>query len=527
MRATSGPSRWGDDESDEDGGKTQAWLPWLATKLEDRLGITLMETLERLAPYSAEFMGSCALALTFACAKLGNFSVTWGPTSLGLMLWMLSYSLGPVSGAHFNPAVSISVGLASPGRWGKLLTYVAVQFLGNIIGCYIACALYGHLPWKLGPRQDFSRGAPFLVEFIYTAMWCFVYLNVTVSRHNNPLRENNHFYGLAIGSAAIAGTSSAKDISGGILNPALSFAITLLHLNEGVGHFWGYLFAQLFGALAGALVFRVVRPAEGREASEMSEYVPGIVEMGLAEGAGAMITTFTLGIHFYSHAPCGPWALGTTQAAMVYAVADISGGYFNPMVTLAVLVAGRDQLEGRRCAIFMGVQMFFALLAAVMYASLHNFSAVPLWSPGLRRLGATLVAETIFSFALAFAVLAAVTLRGVRTRRARNDFFGLTVGMCVAAAGMASSSISAGVLNPAAAVAIASVHFLRGGRFFPCLMYSACEFVGGVLAAFTFRRTHSEMIEVEALSTSPVDNFPNPVLRKPYRRLRQRAESIA
>merc|ERR1719247_1471571 len=91
------------------------------------------------------------------------------------------------------------------------------------------------------------------------------------------------------------------------------------------------------------------------------------------------------------------------------------------------------------------------------------------------------VAEILFTFLLCFVILHVATVRD-----ASKDFFGLAIGMCVTAGGLAIGKISGGSLNPAVSVAVSSARIIGGGHFTNCLLYSVFELVGAGIAAGVF-----------------------------------------
>merc|ERR1719217_69176 len=151
------------------------------------------------------------------------------------------YALGGVSGANFNPAVSVALGLAGKmdGGWKIVGVYCAVQIIAGIV----AALSYGALFFKvfnLAPSPGFGWWEAMLAEVLYTFMLCFVVLNVACSKRNNPADKGNQFYGLAIGFVIIAGAYGAGAISGGCFNPAVAIGIDVS--SAGLGFGWGFAY---------------------------------------------------------------------------------------------------------------------------------------------------------------------------------------------------------------------------------------------------------------------------------------------
>merc|ERR1719248_508993 len=165
-------------------------------------------------------------------------------------------------------------------------------------------------------------------------MLVFVVLNVAVAKANTP----NQFYGLAIGFVIIAGAYGAGGISGGCFNPAVALGIDVS--SAGLGFGWGFAYAgyELLGAALASALFRVVRPDEfGGEA----EYTLGTKLV--SEFIGTFYLVLTVGLNVLGKSPAPVWSIASSLMCMVYALGNCSGAHFNPAVTLAIILAGRDK----------------------------------------------------------------------------------------------------------------------------------------------------------------------------------------
>merc|ERR1719378_1341836 len=117
---------------------------------------------------------------------------------------------------------------------------------------------------------------------------------------------------------------------------------------------------------------------------------------------------------------------------------------------------------------------------------MHHHPPHALEPKALSTWGAALVGEAIFTSVLCFVVLCVAT-----TRTPLKHLHGLAIGSCVTAGGLALGNISGGSLNPAVSVGISSSRLLGGGLFYNCLLYSAAECLGAVVAASVFSVTHA------------------------------------
>jgi len=208
------------------------------------------------ARYVAEFIGTYLLVFTVGCNVMSG-SPAWAATSIACILMVSIYALGGVSGANFNPAVSVALGLSTKMEWKEVGIYCVVQIVAGILGALS----YGALFWKvfnLSPQPGFGWWEAGLVEMLYTFMLCFVVLNVATASKNN----GNQFYGLAIGFVIVAGGYAAGGISGGCFNPAVALGIDVS--SAGLGFGWGFAYTgyELLGAALASAMFRVVRPDE-------------------------------------------------------------------------------------------------------------------------------------------------------------------------------------------------------------------------------------------------------------------------
>merc|ERR1719181_1033157 len=171
------------------------------------------------------------------------------------------YALGGVSGANFNPAVSVALGLSNELPWPQVGIYCAVQIVAGICAALSYGALFMKV-FNLAPQPGFGWWEAMLAEVLYTFMLCFVVLNVACSKRNNPAEKGNQFYGLAIVFVIIAGAYGAGAVSGGCFNPAVALGIDVSSAGLGFGWCAPYILFELAGAALAAVLFKVVRPED-------------------------------------------------------------------------------------------------------------------------------------------------------------------------------------------------------------------------------------------------------------------------
>ena len=182
----------------------------------------------------------------------------------------------------------------------------------------------------------------------------------------------------------------------------------------------------------------------------------------IAPGAGAM----------------APLAIGTILMVMVYAGGHISGGHYNPAVTLAVWLRGKCDVKD--VPSYMGAQVVGAVVAALLVGFCKRGSIVTAMQPAVFP---ALLIEFVFTFALAYVVLNVATAQ----KTAGNSYFGLAIGLTVMAAAYAGGNISGGAFNPAVAIGITLMGLSTASNLW---VFLVGNLGGGALAAFIFRLTN-------------------------------------
>ena len=184
--------------------------------------------------------------------------LTGNPIAIGIGLSILVYMGGHISGAHYNPAVSLAMIIRGEISVGECLKYVLSQCIGALAAAY-SIILLGTDALAVVSKTD-SMTSFFLAEIIFTFLLVFVILNVAT----HPDTKNNQYYGLAIGLTVAAGAFSVGEISGGVFNPAVSFGPSVLSIIDPdiefaniVSHnfFIYYLGATVIGSLLASLLF--------------------------------------------------------------------------------------------------------------------------------------------------------------------------------------------------------------------------------------------------------------------------------
>jgi aquaporin Z len=196
------------------------------------------------------------------------------------------------------------------------------------------------------------------------------------------------------------------------------------------------------------------------------------------EVIGTFFLVFTVAVCGFSHSTFTPLAAGAVLMVMVYAGGHISGGHYNPAVTMAALWRRRIGLAD--AVPYWIAQFAAAVVAAVVARAVVNPATVTTLRPSGHALAATAVVELLFTFALCYVVLNVATSKS----QLGNSFFGLAIGFTVVAGAFAVGGISGGAFNPAVSLGAAT-----GGLFAwsTLWVYIVVQAVAGVAAGLAFR----------------------------------------
>jgi aquaporin Z len=203
----------------------------------------------------AEFIGTLFLVLTVGAAVLSEASLA--PLAIGGVLMVMVYAGGHVSGAHYNPAVTLAVLLRGRITPAEAAAYAGAQLAGGVVGALVA-------RWAVNPEEVTALslsgrelGAALLVEVLFTFALAYVVLNVATSSSH----PDNSFYGLAIGFTVLGGAIAVGGISGGAFNPAVAVGGSIAGLFSW-SSLWVYLLSQSIGGALAGLTFLALNPHE-------------------------------------------------------------------------------------------------------------------------------------------------------------------------------------------------------------------------------------------------------------------------
>jgi len=177
------------------------------------------------------------------------------PLAIGGALMTMVYMGGHISGAHYNPAVSLAVFLRRKLSAGDLVLYWAAQAIGAIIAFTFGHMASGHTP-GIHPGPHVDSGPALAVEIFYTTALALVVLNVAAT----DATKGNSFYGLAIGFTIVVAAFAGGPISGGAFNPAVGFGATFgsaVFASGSWSDLWIYIVGPFIGAVIGATIHAV------------------------------------------------------------------------------------------------------------------------------------------------------------------------------------------------------------------------------------------------------------------------------
>ncbi len=202
--------------------------------------------------YATEALGTFVLMFTVGATVLSGSALA--PVAIGAALMAMIYAGGHISGAHYNPAVTIAVLVRGRITVSEALGYFAAQLGGGLAAAAAVRLCVSPPP---ATPAGHAMTAAVIAEFVFTFVLCFVVLNVATSRDH----PDNSFYGLAIGFTVAAGAVAVGPISGAVFNPAVGLAGTTLGMLTGTTAVI-YLIGQALAGVAAGIAFRVLNPED-------------------------------------------------------------------------------------------------------------------------------------------------------------------------------------------------------------------------------------------------------------------------
>jgi aquaporin NIP len=207
---------------------------------------------ELIGTFALVFAGAGAIMVDDKTHALGHVGVA---ITFGLVIMVMIYAVGHVSGAHFNPAVSFAFALTRHFSWTKLLGYWVAQGAGALIAAAILRGSLGNRAHIGATLPAGSQGQAFLWEAILTFFLMFVILSVATDT-----RAVGEAAAIAIGGTVGLDAMFGGPITGASMNPARSLGPALV--SGDLHALWVYLLAPLVGAAIGGFAYQFVRREE-------------------------------------------------------------------------------------------------------------------------------------------------------------------------------------------------------------------------------------------------------------------------
>jgi len=440
---------------------------------------------------AAEFIGTYMLILTVGFNVLSGQS-TWAVLSIASVLMVSIYALASVSGANFNPAVTLTLYLTKTETdVTKVAAYMATQIVAGICAGFTYFAVFGKAinltPGTHPDHGEFGAFGAGVIETLYTFVLCFVVLRGAVIAD-----KDNESFGMAIAFSVVAGGYAGGWISGGCFNPAVAIGLDVSSAHMGVKWCFLYTLFEFLGAGLAAGIHMFLESSDSAMAKKC-----------LSEFLGTFVLVATVGFNVLSATKDTPPAaaalsIGASLMVMIYALGGVSGANFNPAVTTCLAITqkldGADSMKW--VAPYMASQIAGGLCAAFTYYSVVG-AAVPL-APGKGYgWGAAGFAEVFYTFLLCFVVINVACLNPTDNKGAKlylmtggksYQMYGLAIGFCIVVGGNAIGAVSGGSLNPAVSIALDTTGAIdkTGVYFMNSLVYSCFELIGAALAAGTF-----------------------------------------
>mmetsp|Transcript_91984 Transcript_91984/g.168664 ORF Transcript_91984/g.168664 Transcript_91984/m.168664 type:complete len:616 (+) Transcript_91984:53-1900(+) len=422
---------------------------------------------EEFAPFACEFLGTFILTFTVACCSIGElvpYGPAAGPVAVGLVLVVLIYALGPVSGGNLNPAVTLTLWFLGKHTWRVVFGYLLSQFCAALLAGVIIFATFSS-GVVVGPMSPYGWATAGLCEIFFTAMLCFVFAACAPSA-SNIQKEGKQFYALAIGFVFIAGGCACGLISTMMLNPAVAIGLDIVSFRDGI---WNGFILGLFEVIGVILAVLLIKAVGKNPKVEgmfgLFPLEPTLQNRCFAEFFGTFAVVFVFGLNVVTTSYSTALSVAAALISMTYALYDVSGAHFNPAVTLAIWLGGRQKCEPSTCLMQVAMQVFGGIIAGFVLTFVHEsgadatmFGLAPkgdfVWSQ-------VAITEVFFTFLLTWALLCVSTVtqacptgHSLSLPPRQNVYFALAIGSSVLVAVIAGGAVSGGIVNPAVAMGL-------------------------------------------------------------------------
>ncbi len=211
-----------------------------------------------MGKYAVEFIGTFFLALTVGVSAVLGLGGPFAPLAIGTVLMVMIYAGGHISGAHYNPAVTVGVFLRGRCEAKDVGPYIVAQVLGGVVAAVLTTSVFAGAsatPVTITAAKFHSMPAVLLSELLFTFALVYVVLNVATSKRT----EGNSYFGLAIGFTVLVGAITVGSISLGGFNPAVSTSL-IVEGKLAAADCWMHFVPQLVGGALAGFTFNGLNP---------------------------------------------------------------------------------------------------------------------------------------------------------------------------------------------------------------------------------------------------------------------------
>lgn len=433
-----------------------------------------------------EFLGTFFFCLVVSCVGAStSTSSRFTPFAAASILAIGIYAGAHTSGGHLNPAVTFALFISRRGflTWKKAAVYILLQVGGATLGAKVAEYLTGGVV-ALTPMATESNGdfLAFLAEYLFTFFLVYSVLTTATTR----AAAGNSYFGLTIGFTVIAGGYSVGAYSGAGYNPAITTGTMFANGDhEVVKNIWIYLLAQFLAAATAVVVMyltfeRDVLGARSRQfdaiRSVVSEFI-GTFFVVFAIGTVLAQTTANGGSGNGEVDLLASLCVGMTYMIVTHQARGVSGGHFNPVVTLAAVATGYMNMGVLDMLSYIASQFFGGIAGALAARSFYKFAP---WVTDSNKSFRAFAGELICTIAITAVVLNTLQAK----RQTKNSFFGIAIGAVYTAATFGMLSISESGFNPAVIGLIAANGSNSVGD--DAYLYILAPLCGAVIATLFF-----------------------------------------
>ena len=204
--------------------------------------------------YLVEFIGTFFLVFTIGNVFIAPGAGPFAPLAVGAVLVALIYAGGHISGAHYNPAVTMAFWFRGKMNPGDVFPYMATQVAAGAVAALAVLLVKGAPETR---PMEISPLPALIAEALFTFALCLVILEVATSKAT----RGNSYYGVAVGFMVMAGTYAVGSVSGGVFNPAVAVGIIIMGIADS-SSIWIYLCANSVGGFLAPAVYRLIHSDE-------------------------------------------------------------------------------------------------------------------------------------------------------------------------------------------------------------------------------------------------------------------------